>query len=208
LGRFSAPPRRKRGCLSVFLLLLVALVGVRLVWTPFLILCGSYLVEDDGPRKAGAVVVLGGDAFGERILKGAQLAAAGYAPVVLVSGPPRLVGYDSSDEVQYAEQHGYPASLFREVHLPQQNADSTRAEARFIGGYLASQGIKSILLVTSNYHTKRAAKLWRLQNPTFGVTVVAAPDHFFAPDRWWKTRTGQKTFVFEWMKTISVMFGV
>jgi len=172
-------------------------------------LCGSYLVEDDGaPRKADAIVVLGGDAFGARILKGAQLATAGYAPVVLVSGPPRLVGYESSDEVQYAEQHGYSASLFQEVHLPAQNADSTRSEARFIGGYLASQGMKSILLVTSNYHTKRAAKLWRLINPTLRITVVAAPDRFFAPDRWWKTRTGQKTFVFEWMKTISVMFGV
>jgi uncharacterized SAM-binding protein YcdF (DUF218 family) len=186
----------------------MTLVGVRLFWTPFLMLCGSYLVEDDGPRKADAVVVLGGDQYGARVVKGAQLAAAGYAPVVLVSGPKRLVGYDSSDEVQYAEQQGYPASLFREVHLPGQDAGSTRSEARFLGSYLAAQGMKSILLVTSNYHTKRAAKLWRLQNPTLGVTVVAAPDPFFAPDRWWKTRTGQKTFVYEWMKTISVMLGV
>jgi uncharacterized SAM-binding protein YcdF (DUF218 family) len=183
-------------------------VGVRLLWTPFLQLCGSRLVEDDGPRKADAIVVLGGDQYGARVLKGAQLAAAGYAPVVLVSGPPRLVGYESSEEVQYAEQQGYPASLFREVHLPVEYSESTRAEARFISGYLASQGMKSILLVTSNYHTKRAAMIWRKQNQTLGVTVVAAPDRSFAPDRWWKTRNGQKTFLFEWMKTISIMFGV
>jgi uncharacterized SAM-binding protein YcdF (DUF218 family) len=168
---------------------------------------GSYLEEDDGPRKVDAIVVLGGDRYGDRTLKGAQLAKAGFAPFAYVSGPAKLIGYESTDEVLFAEQHGYPASLFREIHCPAA-AESTRTEARFLGQYLAGQGVKSVLLVTSNFHTKRAAKLWRQVNPALHIAIVGSRDAFFAPDRWWKTREGQKTFVYEWMKTVSVMFGI
>jgi uncharacterized SAM-binding protein YcdF (DUF218 family) len=192
------------------LLLLVAILGARVFSTQILVMSARLLIENDGgPRKADAIVVLGGDTYGDRTLKGAELAKAGYAPFVIVSGPPRLIGYESTDEIQFAEQHGYAASLFREVHLPG-NAESTRTEGQFLGEYLEGQGVKSILLVTSNYHTRRAAKLWRKENPKLAVTVVpsADPGRYFRAESWWKTRQGQKMFVNEWLKTIAVMFGV
>ncbi len=167
-------------------------------------------MENDGPRKANAIVVLGGDEFGDRTVKGAELAVEGYAPLVYVSGPPRLVGYESTDEVLFAEQQGkFPASLFREVHLPA-SAESTKSEAAYLGPYLAGQGIHSILLVTSNYHTRRAAKLWRSENPKIPVAVVPSvdPHRYFTPDGWWKTRPGRKRFFYEWMKTVAVDFGL
>ena len=169
----------------------------------------SYLIEDDGPRKADVALVLGGDAFGDRTIKAADLVKSGYAPFVLVSGPATLVRYQSGDEIEFAEQRGYPASLFREIHLPG-DAESTRTEAQYIGKYLREQGIHSILLVTSNFHTKRAAKLWRHVNPWLTITVVSSvdPGHHFTPQTWWKTRAGQKIFLYEWMKTVSVMLGV
>jgi hypothetical protein len=37
--------------------------------------------------------------------------------------------------------------------------------------------------------------------------VIAAPDLFFTPRTWWKTRTGQKTFLLEWLKTGSTWLG-
>jgi len=187
----------------------VLVLAVRVFSTQLMGIAARYLIEDDGARKADAVVVLGGDNYGDRTLKGAELAKEGYAPYVLLSGPPRLLGFDSVEEIQFAEQHGYAASLFREGHLPR-DAESTRTEAEFLGKVLMGQGVKSILLVTSNYHTKRAAKLWRAANPGLAVTVVPSvdPERYFTPETWWKTRPGQKTFLYEWMKTISVMLGV
>jgi uncharacterized SAM-binding protein YcdF (DUF218 family) len=61
--------------------------------------------------------------------------------------------------------------------------------------------------VTSNYHTRRAAKLLRQQNPGVWVVVVPAPDPAFTPGSWWKTRSGQKTFLMEWMKTVATALG-
>ena len=208
LARSPGATRCKGGCvLLLALLALATLVGVYVFRAQLLTAAGNFLVEDDGPRKADAIVVLGGDRYGNRTLKGGELAKAGYAPVVYVSGPPRLMGYESSDEVAYVEGNGYPAAMFQEARLPGE-AESTRTEAQFLGKYLAARGIKSILLVTSNFHTKRAAKLWRQENPTLPMTVVASSDPYFTPNGWWKTREGKKTFAYEWAKTISVMFGI
>ncbi len=173
---------------------------------PLLTQAGRMLVRDDGPRKADAILVLGGDDFGTRIIKAAKLAQQGYSPYVLVSGPPDLLGHDSDGTIEFARRNGYPLSLFRPVWLPQ-GTDSTRSEATFLGNYLRAHGIKHILLVTSNYHTRRAARLWQKQAPWIELTVVAAPDPSFSPDGWWKTRPGQKTCFLEWTKTISAWLG-
>jgi uncharacterized SAM-binding protein YcdF (DUF218 family) len=191
------------------LALAVCVLLLRVFSTQLLTAAAKPLIEDDGLRKADAILVLGGDGYGDRTLKGAELAKAGYAPFVYVSGAPRLMGYLSTDQIQFAEQKGFPAALFREARLPI-DAESTRTEAQFLGPYLTGQGVKSILLVTSNFHTKRAAKLWRQVNPNIQVTVVPSLDpwNYFTPEGWWKTRPGQKIFLYEWMKTISLYLGV
>lgn len=170
-------------------------------------MAGGFLIVDDGPRKADAIVVLGGDDLGTRIVKGAQLEKAGYAPYVLVSGPPYLLGHESDITIEYAVRQGFPPSLFRSVPLPLDAAESTRSEAIYLGDYLKKDGVHSILLVTSNFHTRRARYLWRQANPWLTIAVEAAPDRFFAPETWWKSRAGKKTFLYEWMKTIATWAG-
>lgn len=165
---------------------------------------GRFLVENDKPEKADAAVVLGGDEFGNRIIKAAQLVKTGYAPYVLVSGPHSLLGHESDETIEYARRQGYPVSLFRP--LPHE-LNSTRSEAEFIDRYLRTQGVKKILLVTSNFHTARAARLLRKYSPRLQVIAVAAPDPAFTPEGWWKTRDGQKTFLYEWLKTIATALG-
>lgn len=174
----------------------------------FLAGAGAFLVKDDGPRKADAIVVLGGDEYGERIIKGAELARAGYAPYVLVSSPPALLGNEADLTIEYAKRKGFPASLFRPVPLPQDAADSTRTEAIYLGNYLKKNGVHSILLVTSNFHTRRATSLWRKENPWLQIAVVAAPDRYFSPNTWWKTRGGKRTFLYEWLKTLNTWMGM
>jgi hypothetical protein len=44
--------------------------------------------------------------------------------------------------------------------------------------------------------------------PDLDIHMVGAPDRYFTPEAWWKTREGQKTFVQEWAKTIASWFGI
>ena len=168
---------------------------------------GSALVEDDRLEKADVAVVLGGDDAGTRIVKAAQLAEAGYVPYVLVDGPTKLIGLESDMTIEFARRKGFPDSLFRPLPLPE-DVNYTRGEEEFLGKYLKVHHIRKILLITSNFHTRRAARLMRKENPWLQTVVVAAPDPSFTPDGWWKSRDGQKTFMLEWLKTAAAWLGL
>lgn len=194
------------GCSVLLLGAVLAVLVLLFLWKSIFFRLGNALVEDDGVRKAQAAVVLGGDSHGVRILKAAELAQAGYVPYVLVDGPQTLVGYESDMSILYAEKRGYSAALFRALQMPA-SIHSTVSEAGFVGRYLKQNGIKKILLVTSNYHTHRAAYLFRKVDPWLQVIAVPAPDPDLEPV-WWTYRDGQRTFVLEWLKTLDAYIGL
>jgi uncharacterized SAM-binding protein YcdF (DUF218 family) len=191
--------------LILFLALVLAALGTFLFRSALLTALANPLVEDDGPHKADAALVFGGDEYCSRIIKAAQLVQAGYAPVVFVSSPAQYDSHEADFTIPCAVRHGYPAGLFQPVPS---NSDSTRHETVLLGDFLRAHGIHTVLLVTSNYHTARAARMLRKQSA--GITVYAEPasDPYFIPGSWWKTRTGQKTFLLEWTKTVATWLGV
>lgn len=189
--------------ISILVVSVFALYFFRAAWLPAI---GWYLVRTDPPEKADAIVVLAGDFTGGRIRKAAELAQQGYAPKVLVSGPDGVYGGHESDlAVAYAVKIGFPEALFERV--PHQ-ARSTKEEAQFFIPLLRSKGIKHYILVTSNFHTRRAGKLFRDEGKDLRVTVIAAPDPNFRPDAWWTNRESQKTTWYEWQKALTGPLGL
>jgi uncharacterized SAM-binding protein YcdF (DUF218 family) len=192
------------GCLAPVLLLLLAfaLAAIFHVW--IFTTLGAYLVQNQPPRKADAIVVLAGDQSGSRILTAAALVREGWAPYALVDGPPYLGTNEADLAIAYAISRGYPPSYFRTFA---RDTDSTREETAKVADQLRQAGVHSILLVTSNYHTRRAGALMKQAAPWLAIDTVAAPDRYFTPVTWWKTRGGQRTFLYEWLKTFSVWVG-
>jgi uncharacterized SAM-binding protein YcdF (DUF218 family) len=187
----------------------LALVLLAVTHTAWLTALGNRLVREDGPAKADLAVVLAGDKYGNRILKGGELVRQGYVPAVLVSGPGFYNTYESDMAIAFAVRHGDPPQWF--IPLPH-HADSTAEEAWQVLYYLAGHNIHSFLLVTSDYHTARAGCIFRADirssNAGIQMRVVAAPDRWFHADSWWKTREGRKIFVQEWTKTVATAGGV
>ena len=180
--------------------------GLYLLRTPILAGLGSYLERSGPPQPADLVLVLAGDFYGNRILKAAELVRQGYAPRALVSGPEGLYGHHECDlAIPFAEQAGYPESYFLHV---EHSAHSTAEEARAVVPELRRMGVKRVLLVTSDYHTRRAGKIFRAAAPDLSFSVVSAPDFYFTPQGWWRNREGRKTFAIEWMKTIAEWLGL
>lgn len=167
---------------------------------------GSYLVRADAPRSADIAVVLAGDFSGNRILKAAELVRQGYAPQAIVDGPSGNYGFYESDlAIPFAEKKGFPAAYF--IALPML-AHSTKEEAETVLPELRKRRVHTVLLVTSDYHTRRAGRIYRALAPGLDFVVVAAPDQFFTAGAWWKNREGRKTFAIEWMKTVAEWFGL
>jgi uncharacterized SAM-binding protein YcdF (DUF218 family) len=203
---------RRRSFLFKFSLLILTVAGLAAVSAPlWLGAMGSALVHNDGPAKADLAVVLGGDFNGDRILKAAELIRQGYVPEALISGPAGFFGQHECDfAINYAVRKGYPAKWFipfpAEVH-------STRDEARLILADLQHRGnIHRILLVTSDYHTGRAGRVFDRAEQQLGggidIRVVAVPDRNFHPDSWWTNREGQKVAFNEWLKVVTSALGI
>lgn len=189
-----------------WLILLLAAVVLWASHSWWMAAAGSYLIHADSPFQADIAVVLGGDAYGHRILKGGEMVRQGYTRRVLVSGPAGVYGLHESDlAIPFAVKHGYPEAWF--VPL-QHDATSTRAEVGYVAAELARLGVRRCLLVTSDYHTRRAGRYFRTAVPNVEFRVIAAPDEFFRARTWWKSREGQKIFVMEWIKTVISWFGV
>ena len=194
--------RRFRWLLAVVL----AVVLVLATYPIWLTVLGGYLVHSDAPVPADMIVVLAGDFTGSRILTAGNLVRQGFAPKALISGPAGVYGiYESELAIAMAVRNGYPAAYF--VAFPN-DSKSTASESAAVISELRKLHVHKIDLVTSNFHTRRAAKIFRSQAPDMEVHVVAAPDRYFTPNGWWKEREGRKTFVMEWMKTVGEWLGM
>ena len=201
---FSGKLSRRAGvALVAFCVLLSATVLFHAAWLGWL---GSLLVEDQPPFHADIIDVLGGDLRGNRILTAAALARDGYAPLVLVSGSGAIYGRHESDlAVAFAVANGFDEKLFLKLKFP---ADSTRDEARAVTQEMRRLHVTRFLLVTSNFHTRRAAAIFQDEARGLPFRVIGCPDSYFTPGGWWKNREGQKTFAFEWSKTMANWFGI
>jgi uncharacterized SAM-binding protein YcdF (DUF218 family) len=168
---------------------------------------GDFLVYEQTPVKSDVALVLAGDARGRRILRAGELVRQGMAPVALVSGPMEVYGVNEADlAIQFAQKRGFPPEYFYPLRI---RALSTLEEARAIAPELRRRNVRSVLLVTSNFHTRRAAGIFSgVVGGDIRFTTVAAGDEYFGPDTWWHNREGQKTVFYELSKTLAGWVGL
>lgn len=179
-------------------LAVVLLIGL-VFRAPILTGLARYLDQSGPPQPADAIFVFAGDFWGNRILKGAELAREGFAPRVVVSGPEGTYGYYECDlAIPFAERAGYPASYF--IRFPN-HAHSTEEEVAAAAVELRSLGVHRVILLTSLYHTRRAGADFRAAAPDLTAYMVSAPDKYFTANGWWHSREGRKIFLIEWLKT-------
>lgn len=200
-GRLLPSPNRERGGIFFRLLFLIFLACfvfvIFLVRHPLLRMAGRFWIVNDPPAASDAIVMIGDDNYyGDRATRAAELFKAGWAPRIIASGR-YLRPYAS---IAQLEQHdladrGVPASAV--VPLAHYATD-TKDEAAVIGKFISGQGWKRILLVTSNYHTRRSRYIFARTLPAGTVLrVVAAPDSEYDPSNWWRHRQGVKIFFHE-----------
>jgi len=183
-------------------LLALAIYASRGTWLTWM---GEYLVDAEEPQPAGIVVVLGGDGYGHRIMKAVEIVRAGFAPKILVDGPGGYYGVSESDlAIPFAVKHGAPPEYFEPFPI---TARATFTEAQAVDEELQKRGIRKALVVTSNFHTRRARRTFeRYGSGKVEYHFIAAPNPDFSPTGWWHTREGKKIVVLEYLKTINSWF--
>jgi uncharacterized SAM-binding protein YcdF (DUF218 family) len=171
-------------------------------WKASLAYLGDRLVSRESPRSADLILVLGGDFWGPRVLKGADLGMQNYAPLVLISGPPYHGRPQGQLAIDFLTARGYPRRLFQSFG---HHARSTIEEAIALRPELSRRGVKRVLLVTSAYHSRRASIVFRLFCPGIQFITIGAPADEYHPDDWWEAARSRRLFFSEWTKILGTV---
>ena len=166
---------------------------------------------------ADAIVVLSGSStYVERTTKAAELYHQGRAPLVLLTNDNTRGGWSSALQrnpyfVERARDalvdEGVPADRIRIVPGL---VSSTHDEASAIKDYAMTQGLRSVLVVTSTYHSRRALRTLRQTFAGTGMAVglETAPvgSQTPSPAFWWLRVDGWRSVGSEYPKLVYYWF--
>jgi uncharacterized SAM-binding protein YcdF (DUF218 family) len=210
-ARASQKKNQRGGIITkaIFLIFLVFVIGVLYVARhPILRAAGRIWIVDENPVRSDAIIVLGDDNYnGDRATKAAELLKAGWAPRVVASGR-FLRSYSSIADLTEHDlsDRGVPVdAILKLTH----RAENTREEIDVIRRLTNEKHWHKLLIVTSNYHTRRTAFICgRMFPQDVEVRVIAAPDADYNPDTWWQSRLGEKLFLHELAGYVVAMWEV
>jgi len=163
----------------------------------------GYWLVIDHPEKSDVIVVLDGDGSDHRYWQGITMLRRGYAQDAFIDGLDDVVKFGRTPAQETAIFiHETAGPLEPHVHVCPIMARSTVGETEYIRKCIEPLHPKRVLLVTSDYHTRRALAICRHKLPQYQWSVSAARDPREYGERWWTNREWAKTFLVEWQKLL------
>jgi len=162
-------------------------------------LSGKYLVVDEAVRS-DLILVLAAEAD-VRPTRALELYRQSYGAKIILDVPADARIY-SWTQLELAQKYiaTLPESKF--INVCPIRGLSTREEAREAALCLQQAGVRSVLLVTSDFHTRRALSTFRKEIPNHTFTVAAANDPAQFGVEWWRHRQWAKTNLDEWLRLL------
>lgn len=177
------------------------------VWAILAALAPRLLIVSAPLASADAIVVMSGSsAYKERTDKAAQLYREGRAPLVLLTNDGQRGGWSSAQQrnpyfferaTDELIKAGVPEASIRIVPGV---AESTREESQVIRDYAVNERFRSLLVVTSSYHSRRALRSLRSACAETGITVGLEPSSAAPAAFWWLHEQGWRTVGVEFVK--------
>jgi uncharacterized SAM-binding protein YcdF (DUF218 family) len=194
----------------------------RRVFVAILLLGSFWLVAWLGARalivrapleRADAIVVLSGSStLAERTHHAARLYSQNRAPKILLTTDNHQGGWSSAEQ-RNPYFHEIAVKELSRLGVPSQNVEvvrppvaSTWDEAQLISEYSKAHSLRSILIVTSGYHSRRALRTFRtlLEDTTteVGLDPVETGIQTPPPATWWMYPRGWQLVFVEYLKLI------
>jgi uncharacterized SAM-binding protein YcdF (DUF218 family) len=186
--------RRRYAALGATVALVVAGAGVGLSDLP-----PSALVVEDTLEPADAVLVMTGDPGFERTKAAAGLVTGGMAPLLVLTGGDPWPGDSAESLRKVALERGVRAEQIR----LEDTSHGTRESLLAVEPLLRRENVRSLILVTSPYHQRRASLAARHALP--GIRIVDRPvrDEEWPPVRpWWRTKAVRRIVISEYGKLL------
>lgn len=201
----------RRLALAAALVLAIAMIA-------FLPFAGRYLVHEDPLAHADAIFVLDGTRA-ERWMEAVDLYKAGYAPIIALS-PGRM---EEAEKILQSRGIRFPstASLARDamaqmgidpsaVIVLEGSVDNTGQEAEMLRALAQARGWRTVMVITSQYHSRRARYAFRREFRDTHVAVILRVTRYDTADpaHWWRHRYDVRYVMSELQKLLVYRLGV
>jgi uncharacterized SAM-binding protein YcdF (DUF218 family) len=179
---------------------------------------GRYLQHEDPLEHADAIFVLAGARL-ERVLESVDLHRSGYADVIALS-PGRE---EAAEQILRARGISFPreADTIRGVVVAMGvpasavlvgsgSVDNTADEGLMLRRLAAGHRWRTVIVVTSKYHTRRTGFAMRRALDGSGVRVIVRASRYDMADpaHWWRARGDVRFVAEEWQKLIAYRLGL
>lgn len=160
---------------------------------------GRFLVIDE-PQRSDTILVLAGETD-RRSARALELLTQGYASHIVLDVPGGATAFGTS-YVQLAEKWVNSLPQASALTVCPIYGLSTKAETSEAEACVRKVGANSVLIVTSDFHTRRALSIFRrqIQDRTFSVAAARDPAQF--GESWWQHRQWAKTNFDEWTRLV------
>jgi len=203
------PTRSKFRVLRCLLAVAIVIAVCLLRWG------GDLLISSDPePQHVDAAIVLQGSIAAEKVrIAGAiNLLQRGIADRALLSVPHESYwGQSIPPAARSYLERTYGNDLAARVDFCETSADvdSTVQEAHALGPCIQEHHWHSVVVVTSDYHTRRASMLWKRMNrsnPKIHIWIEGVADPEFQQP-WWRRRQSAKIWLMETSKLVWSVLG-
>ena len=185
--------KRKVIILIIIVAVLIGIIGLNL---------GKFLVESDKLEKADAIAVFSGDS-GARTERAVELLKEGYADYLILSGGKV---YDDVTMSELMKNHAIKLGVDESKIFIDDEASTTNENAEFTTNIIEENNFKSVIVVTSDYHTRRSklAMEKALENTLIDgeeveVTVTPSKEEKFTT-KWWRSGNSVLMVISEYLK--------
>jgi DUF218 domain len=178
------------------------LILILLIAIAVLLLVGGRVLVVDSPEHADIIVVLAGETQ-LRPQRGVQLLQAGYAPKLIldVSTQERVFNWNLPELAQH-----WISSLPQDQQMSvcPISGLSTKEEAKEAAQCIrrVNANAHNVLVVTSDFHTRRASSTFEREMPGFHFSIAASYNPVSFGFAWWRHREWAKTAFYEWMRLL------
>lgn len=193
--------------------LITAILLIFLAWILFAWLLAERLIVEKPLTRADAILILGGSStYIERTQKAALVYKQGIAPKIILTDDGARAGWSRTERrntpfVELAKQSLIAQGVAEDnIEIITPNGSGTIYEAQFLRDKLKETGWKSILIVTSAYHTRRS--LWTFEreisdeNIEIGIASPPPGQQTPPPFLWWLTPFGWEVVAGEYVKSL------
>jgi hypothetical protein len=160
----------------------------------------GYFLIVDAPRPSDVILVLAGETD-RRPQRALDLLAQGYGRRIVLNVPTNAKVFEFT-EIDLAQKYIQALPQSASISICPIDGLSTKDESKDAEKCLQREGAKSVLIVTSDFHTRRALEIFRRELPEYQYSVAAARSDEGFGAKWWTHRQWAKTFFDEWLRLL------